>query len=441
MKKLIKWLLIVTILTSLLSISLADFDLDITNISLSNWWSTVSLFSKPKINITIKNNWPNTIQNTSPIWEWFIKCIEVNSQNEIFRSSAMSTFIVNAWTEMIAGNLELKDTLTQTQRSVEISCSVNEWWNFSDNFDDIETTDSNNYESFSFNVDKLWRFDSSIDRAIDPIRWNLDAAEPGSMIWWWDTIRSFVFNKIINVITPIIIIVWILVWIIWAYRLFFSDSAEEIKKWLQLIIYWVLWIIIIISARYIWTVIFEDLFQSWDAIWINWVDLSVQLYEKIAFPFIKIVLYLALWILFIVLAAKVFSFITKSDWSSQKKAWTMIARSTISMLIIIASKQIVEAIYGKQNEVMNESAQTLWEIWSWLLADKNIPILYSVINRVMWLTSLVILVIILFQTFQILINPDKADNWQKIGKSIIYILIWVLIIWAWYLITNFLIIN
>jgi len=37
----------------------------------------------------------------------------------------------------------------------------------------------------------------------------------------------------------------------------------------------------------------------------------------------------------------------------------MIARSTISMLIIIASKQIVEAIYGKQNEVMNESAQTL----------------------------------------------------------------------------------
>jgi len=36
---------------------------------------------------------------------------------------------------------------------------------------------------------------------------------------------------------------------------------------------------------------------------------------------------------------------------------------------------------------------------------------------------LVVLIIIVFQTFQILMNPDKAENRQKIGKSIIYIFV------------------
>jgi hypothetical protein len=59
----------------------------------------------------------------------------------------------------------------------------------------------------------------------------------------------------------------------------------------------------------------------------------------------------------------------------------------------------------------------------------------------MGLTALIVLIIILVQTFEILTNPDKAENRQKIWKSILYIFIGILIIGAWYLITNFLIIN
>ncbi len=442
MKTFIKTFIIVLAWLLLLNISKANFDLDITEITLSNGWDTVALFSKPNINIEITNIWDDIAQNDWPIAEWFISCIEVNSQNEIFRSSPMSTFIVNPDTSMIAGNLALKDTLTQTQRTIEIECYVNKLWAFNWNFNTpLESEYWNNSEPFSFGVDKLWRFDSSMDRSIDPIRNNLDAWEPLSNLGWWDSVRIFVFNKIVNVVTPIIIIVGILVWVIWGYRLFFSTSAEETKKGIQLISYWVLGILVMLSSRYIWTIIFEDLFQSWDAIWINWVDLAVQLYEKIAYPFIKIALYLALWVLFVILAGKVFTFITKPDEANQKKAGTIIARSAISMLIIIWEKQLVEAIYGKQAEVMNESAQSLWEIWSGILADKSVPILYSVINRVMWLTSLIVLIIILYQTFQILMAPDKADNWQRIWKSIIYIFIGILVIGAGYLITNFLVIN
>ncbi len=432
-KNAIKGLSVLILWLAFFNVSLAAWELEITDISLSNGWETVSLFSNPSINITIKNNWPDIVHNTDPIPEWFISCIESSSQNEVFKSSPMATFIVNPDTTMIAWNLALKSTLTQTQRTVDIQCFVNK---------NTELPGVNNTsETFSFNVDKLWRFDAAMDRSIDPIREQLDAAEVNSTLWWWDSIRSFVFKLITDILTPLIIVVWILIWVIGWYRLFFSTSVEETTKWTQLILYWVIGIIIILSSRYMGTVIFEEMFQSWDAVWINWVDLAMQIYEKIAYPFIKIAVYLALWILFLLLAWKAFTFMTNTDGTAQKKAGTMIGRSAISMLIIMWAKQIVEAVYGKQAEVMNTSAQTLGEIGSWVLADKNIPILYSVINWVMWLTSLVVLIIILVQTFEILMNPDKADNRQRIWKSIIYIFIGILIIGAGYLITNFLIIN
>ncbi len=431
---------IITIL-SLIWLWFCDFDLKINSISLSDWWNTVSLFSNPKINIDIYNNWPDNIVNNGNIWGGFIRCQEMWSQNTIFNSSSMSTFIVNNGTNMIAGNLELPMTLTQTPRTIEIKCIVNEGWQFNGSFTSNESNYDNNSSTFSFNVEQVSRFDISLDRSIEPIRQNLDASESNSMLWWWDSVKNFIFKKLMNVITPLVIVVWIIIWIIWAYRLMFSSSAEETKNWVQLIVYWIIWIIIILSAKYIWSVIFEDIFQSGNTIALNWVDISTQLYEKIAYPFIKIVVYLALWWLFVVIAAKAFSFITKWDESSPKKAATIIWWSTIWMLIIIWAKQIVEAIYGKKSEVLNTSAQNLWEIGTGLLADKNIPLLYSVINWVMWLTSLVVLVIIIFQTFQILTNPEKADNRQKIWKSIIYIFVWILIIWAGYLLTNFLVIN
>ncbi len=440
----IKGLSVLILWLAFFNISLANFDLEITDISLSNGWDVVSMFSIPKINITIKNNnspWLEVANNSWTIPDWFISCIEITSQNEVFRSSPMATFIVQTWTSMIAWNLELKDTLTQLQRTVKIECYVNKDWNFDRYFDWSDQLRQNNTAAFTFSVDKLWRFDAAMDRSIDPIRKHLDAAEPNSTQWWWDSIRSFVFNKITSIIIPIIIIVGILMGIIWWYRLFFSTSEDETKKGIQLVIYGVIWIIIILSSKYIWNVIFVDLFQSGDASWINWVELAMQIYENIAYPFIKVVVYLALWVMFVILSGKVFSFLTNTDGTAQKKAWTMIAWSSISMLIIIWAKQIVEAIYGKQNEVMNQSAETLWDIWSWILANKSIPILYSVINWVMWLTSLVVLIIILVQTFKILMDPDNAENRQKMGKSILYIFIGILIIGAGYLITNFLVIN
>lgn len=224
MKKTFKLFLYVLIwVTWIMWVSQA-FDLVISEISLSNGGNTVALYSEPSINITIKNEW-NNIAIGSWISEGFISCIE-NSWNEIFKSSEMDTFILNTGTSMIAWNLKLLDSLTQTQREVQIECKVNT----SSSFNGNESHVDNNSTGFSFRVDKISRFDSSMDRAIEPIRSHLDAAEPGSTLWWWDSIRSFVFNKIVNVITPLIIIAGVIVWILWAYKLFFSDKEEDLKN-------------------------------------------------------------------------------------------------------------------------------------------------------------------------------------------------------------------
>lgn len=440
MKKTLKLFLYILIwITWIMWISQA-FDLVISEISLSNGGDTVALNSKPSINIIIKNIW-NNVAIGSWISEGFIKCIN-SSWSEVFKSSIIKNFILNTGESITVENLKLSDRLTLVQREVAIECSVNKNWAQNNYFiAHNEANTNNNSTGFSFRVDKVSRFDSAMNRAIKPIRSHLDAAEPNSPEWGWESIKNFVFNKIVNVITPIIIILGIVIWIIGAYKLFFSDKEEETKKWIMLIVYWVIGIVIILSARYIWKVIFDDMLWSWDTASLSGVDLAQTLYEKIAYPFIKIILYLVLWVLFVVLAGKTLWFVTKSDWSGQKKAATMIARSAISILVIIWAKQLVEAVYWKQTDVLNKSAQNLWEIGGWILADKSIPILYTVINRIMWLTSLVVLIIIIFQTFQILVNPDKTENRQRISKTILYIFIWILIIWTWYVLTNFLVIN
>jgi hypothetical protein len=110
------------------------------------------------------------------------------------------------------------------------------------------------------------------------------------------------------------------------------------------------------------------------------------------------------------------------------------------MLIIIWAKQIVEAIYGKQNAVIKDITN-LWEVGSGILADRNIPILYQVINYALWIASLVILVIIIIQTMNLLMKPDDPAQIKSIKNSLLYMFIGILLLGTWYLIVNFAIIN
>lgn len=309
-----------------------------------------------------------------------------------------------------------------------------------------------NFVSLAFAVDWNgwsihWRYQDVLSDSINVtgLKEHLDPAPVNSTEWWWKTISNFVLNILSNIVIPLAISVWVVMWIIWAYKLLFSSDEKQIASWLKMVVFWIIWIIIMMSARYIWAVLFEDIFnfegQS-SGYWLTWIQLSKQLYDKIAYPFIKIALYLALAVIFIILVWKSISLITKSDWTSHKKALTMIGRCAVSILIIIWAKNIVEAIYWKQEQVFNvDSPENLWAIWSWILADNNIPIVYNVVTRILSILSLVIFLLILVQWFRMLINPSKVENVQKLWKSLLYTLIWLFIIWVWYLLTNAFILN
>ena len=107
------------------------------------------------------------------------------------------------------------------------------------------------------------------------------------------------------------------------------------------------------SAKYIASVAFRGLFNAGKLENpMNAVELVQKIYNQLAFPFLKLLIYLSLGILVIIMMIRVFTYITSQDEGTKKKSLGVVVRTTIGMLFIIAAKQVVEAIYGKQNEVL-----------------------------------------------------------------------------------------
>ena len=202
-------------------------------------------------------------------------------------------------------------------------------------------------------------------------------------------------------------------------------------------------IVFMYSARYISYEVFNTLWKtgSPDPQGIKVMELIKNMYDKILYPFIKIAVYFSLGILVIIMMSRVFTYITSQDEGVKKKAIGVISWTTIGIVIISAAKQIVEAVYGKQETVLKDTPQSLSDIGTEVLNPKSIPILFQVINRSLAIISLVLLVIIIMQTYTMLTKPDDESTFKNLKQTIVYALIGLLLIGAAYLIANLLIIN
>ena len=289
----------------------------------------------------------------------------------------------------------------------------------------------------------------------------INSGSLSSAINWWDVVTDNIsgwnlFNNQIMVIVwyiiDIFIVVWIAVAFIGGYKIMTSDKEDSLKEWIRLVIFGIIWIIIMVSARFLaeWLVgdngIITDEFTNNSLTnQPNWVEFASALYEKILYPFIKIILYFVIWILFFMMVWKVVGFVTATDDSAKKKAGWVIIRSVVGILIIMWAKQLVEAVMWKQEAVLNDKAQWIsgWETWMWntILWFENIPIVAQVINWVMWLTMFIILVLIIIQGYKMFTKPDDPKNRESLKKTLLYIIIWVLVIWAAYAISSVLVIN
>ena len=276
---------------------------------------------------------------------------------------------------------------------------------------------------------------------------------------FWDVVTgekwADLFNDQILVLVKYVIYAFIVVWIavafFWGYKIMTSNKEEDMKEWLRLVIFGVLWIIIMVSAEFLATsLVWNDGLIRTEFAGLgdddpNWVQVAELLYNKVMFPFIKIALYLVVWALFFMMAAKVVSYVVSTDDTAKKKAWWTIIWCVVWILIVMMSKQVVEAVMWKQQTVLNKEATMFawWDLWIWeeIMDFGSIPLIAQIINWAMWLTMFVLLVLIVIQWYKMFTKPDDPKNRESLKKTLLYILIWVLVIGAAYVISNALVVD
>ena len=261
---------------------------------------------------------------------------------------------------------------------------------------------------------------------------------------------DFFTQQVVNLIgyaIDVFIMIWIAIAFFWGYKIMFSDKEDAYKEWINLIAYGVIWIIIMVSAKFIsgalvgdWGILSEQRSEV-NATGPNWIEIAQQLYERVMYPFIKVALYLIVWILFFIMAAKVVTFIISTDDVAKKKAWWIILWTTIWMFIILWAKQVVEAVMWNESTILNDQAKYVDEIWELPTTFGHIPLVHNILNWVMWLTMFVVLVLVIIQAYTIFAKPDDPKNRERLKKTLLYILIWVLVVGASYVISSFLVIN
>lgn len=384
--------------------------------------------SSPQLTILFQNKWIDIV-NQAITATWFLTCRRIQQNLDVYKSNPITSFVVNPWTKVWM-NIRINSLFTQSLGMKTLVCKIN-----TSMINGTVVNPANDIWSWTFEVVQADRFDLALSKSIASISKNLDAAEGAKGT---QGLQNFLYNNIMNVLVPLVIILWILSAILWFYKVMFSSDDKATSEWTRYIIYWVIGIIIIMSAKFIGQNVFDLLNPASGQI--KWYEIASWLYDKVVYPFIKFAIYLVLGAMFVILVSRVITFLFGSDTDAQKKAGTLIGWNVISMLIIIWSKQIVEAIYGKQTTVVKDITN-LWDVWSGVLADKNIPILYQVINYALGIASLVILIVIIIQTVKLLTKPDDPAQVKSIKNSLLYMVIGIFILGAGYLIVNFAIIN
>jgi hypothetical protein len=124
-----------------------------------------------------------------------------------------------------------------------------------------ETVSTNNSVSLNLSITDAGRFDIAINKAIDPIKNNLDAPEIKTGV---AGVNEFLMDKVMNILVPLIILGSILIAIFGFYKLFFATDDKAVETGIKLIGFGVVGIIIIMSANFFATTLYKDIFLSGD---------------------------------------------------------------------------------------------------------------------------------------------------------------------------------
>ncbi|MEI6426000.1 MAG: pilin [Candidatus Absconditabacteria bacterium] len=380
--------------------------------------------STPSLNVFLINSGTENLSGSN-IQPGFLSCFWKEQNLNIYQSKIIEQLTIKAGTT-IKKTILLNNIFTQGLGEKHIYCTVRARGPVSNPTETMVARANNTSEDMLVSVQEAGRFDLALNRAVDPIKNNLDAPEIKSGV---EGINDFLMTKVMNILVPIIIVIGILMAMFGFYKILFSSDDKAISDGVKLIGFGVVGIIIIMSAKFFSTTLYSSILMEGNLGYgaVQGYDIAQKIYEQLLFPFLKIGIYLSLGVLFVMLAARVVTFVFDTDEDTKKKAGTIITWNVIGMLVIIGSKAIVEFVYGAQDKVVH-SVNNLGEIGSGILATKNFPLIYHIINWAMGLASLLILVMILFQAFQLLMKPDDPDAMKKSREAFcIFLLVFLLL--------------
>jgi hypothetical protein len=211
-------------------------------------------------------------------------------------------------------------------------------------------------------------------------------------------------------------------------RLLYSGESDEwftkFKKW----VIWIsVWIFVIQAAyAYVKTLYDKDI----------WQNLALSLNENLVDPLIGMLQIFAS-VVFLIMAIIAFYQLITANWNDETaKKWKMtIVYAIIWFILIKLAKLVVDSVYWKLNcdnslgGIVNcvNTAEIDWFAWTIL----------QIIN---WMNSfiwLVVVIMIIYAWMQILTSWWDEEKTKKAKKSLIYIMIWLILLFTNYIILTF----
>ncbi|MEI7562167.1 MAG: hypothetical protein WCJ39_00080 [bacterium] len=189
----------------------------------------------------LKNKGNQLIDTSAPAG--FISCRWAEQNIIIYTSPGINGLVVNPGTK-IPFNLKLLSLFTQSLGQKTVICTLSPPASLND------LVSSNNVWSGKFEIVSGSRFDIAMEQSLGTLKKNLEA--PGA-IGGAAGVQNFVFDRFIGIVLPLVVAIGILLALLGFYKIMFSSDEKAVGDGTKFIIYGVIGIILIVSAKYIGT--------------------------------------------------------------------------------------------------------------------------------------------------------------------------------------------
>ncbi len=280
-------------------------------------------------------------------------------------------------------------------------------------------------DNIRISTENTWK--SMNNDEFEEMQWN-------EFFYVWTTWEKWIKYLLFNIARDLRVIVYafvLLFWVIMVIKLIFGENTEEEAKKLKNGILWAsIWIIVMQIAFSIYKVMFDrDI----------WANLARSFWERLVEPFLDLLMLLASFAFIAVAVIAFYKIVTA--WGNEEwlKKWKATIFQAIIWFIVIKFADIV---------VKNTYNPDCW--WGGLISywwtsvceniTKNAKIITTFINWLNTFIAIFIVVMLIYAGFLVMTWWWDEEKNKKAKKTMVYIWVWLLVLFASYAIMTFFII-